>query len=178
MLVKMFIVYSINDLILGIINKLKKSLGKKEPRKGRKADHVTHVPVKSDAQQSIDAVDGQDVSLGMTSNWSRASSQSIDARSRDSRKSDGNITDGTGHGCEDPDMDDADLKLDDLDISKGSTNDPKSTDCISLQQFLDETNQMSPNPGNHQNSSRLTNSYSMNETLNRTRDGSDGISVR
>merc|ERR1719312_1549565 len=35
---------------------------------------------------------------------------------------------------------------------------------------------MSPNQGTNQNSSRLTNSYSMNETLNRT--GSDGISVR
>ena len=155
---------------------MKKSLGKKEPRKGRKTDHVTQVSVKSDVQPLIDIVDGQD--LGMTSNWSRASSQSIDARSRDSRKSDGNITDGTGNGCDDPDMDDNDLKLDDLDISKGSLNDPKSTDCISLQQFLDETNQMSPNQGTNQNSSRLTNSYSMNETLNRTRDGSDGISVR
>ena len=133
---------------------------------------MTHVPVKSDAQPLMDAVDGQEMSLGMTSNWSRASSQSIDARSRDSRKSDGNITDGTGNGGDDPDMDDADLKLDDLDISKGSTNDPKSTDCISLQQFLDDQFISPKNP------SRLTNSYSMNETLNRTRDGSDGISIR
>ena len=133
---------------------------------------MTHVPVKSDAQPLMDAVDCQEMSLGMKSNWSHASSQSIDARSRDSRKSDGNITDGTGNGGDDPDMDDADLKLDDLDISEGSTNDPKSTDCISPQEFLDDQF-ISP-----KHSPRLTNSYSMNEILNRTRDGSDGISIR
>ena len=132
----------------GLMAKLKESLRKSESKPKRKSDYVSHVPVKSDAE----------------SDWSRASSQSIETRG------DQSVSNGGGDNRGADNDDDEHLKLDDLDVSKESQT-PKSSDCISLQQFLDETNQMTPT-----SSTRIATSYSHNETLNRTQ--SDERSVR
>ena len=138
--------------------KLKESLRKSDSKPKRKSDYVSHVPVKSDAESEN--------SFQRThSDWSRASSQSIETRGDRSgtTSNGGDVTRGDND-------DDEHLKLDDLDVSKESQT-PKSGDCISLQQFLDETNQMTPT-----SSTRIATSYSHNETLNRTQ--SDERSVR
>ena len=141
----------------GFLSKLKESVSRKSDSKSkRKSDYVSHVPVKSDAESEN--------SFHRThSDWSRASSQSIETRDRSGTTSGGATT-----GQED-ENDAHDLKLDDLDISKDSQT-PKSSDCISLQQFLDETNQLTPK------STKLATSYSHNDTLNKSQ--SDDRSVR
>ena len=59
----------------GLMAKLKESLRKSDSKPKRKSDYVTHVPVKSDAESEHSFQRTQ-------SDWSRASSQSIETRDR------------------------------------------------------------------------------------------------
>ena len=59
----------------GLMAKLKESLRKSDSKPKRKSDYVSHVPVKSDAESEHSFQRTQ-------SDWSRASSQSIETRDR------------------------------------------------------------------------------------------------
>jgi hypothetical protein len=100
----------------GFLGKLK-SLGKKETKKSRYSEPVTHVPLKKDHEE----VDQQTISF-RHSDWSRTSSQSLDPDvvtrgSSRSLRSDTRSRVSASDRSDARDQDEDEMKVDDLDLS-------------------------------------------------------------